>query len=121
MVNNAMDVISTLQQKVVFYLSILSIVDLVTLFFLRLLLWTKLEQQIATGSSPMEAINVVFTKNNRLTDWNIKISELNKFKIGYKDSASGLNCLLVSQVSQRLHSHSHQGVQHSSEVQGCII
>ena len=39
-------------------------------------------------STALEGVKVVkmVSKNNSLTDWNVKITESNKFKIGFKDS-----------------------------------
>ena len=48
-----------------------------------------MEQRLATGSTAMEGVEVikVVSKNNNLNNWNAKITESNKFKIGFKDSA----------------------------------
>ncbi len=43
---------------------------------------------MATGPIAMETVEVikVVSKNNNLNDWNAKITESNKFRIGFKDS-----------------------------------
>ena len=51
-----------------------------------------LQQQVASGSAPMEGVEVakIVSKNNNLTSWNTKITESNKFKIGKENAFSSL-------------------------------